>query len=221
MKSIKLLFIGLLNVAMLPAVAQKTMNEGKFIFEISYPGSEMSDQQLAMMPTEMVMYIKKDKSRMEMSMGMGMTTVVISDNKAKVATTLMDVMGNKIATKSTEADIEKQNADQGDFKVQITDETKTIAGYTCKKAVVTDNEGESSDIYFCEDIKLEGGNWSQKQFKDINGFPLMYSFKQRGMNMQMTATKIIDEKVDDSKFNIPSDYKEMTQEEMRKMFGGR
>lgn len=221
MKSIKLLFITMLSAVVLPSAAQKTMNEGKLIFEISYPNSEMSDQQLAMMPTEMVMYIKKDKSRMEMSMGMGMTTVVISDNKAKVATTLMDVMGNKIATKSTEADVEKQNAEQGDFNVAITDETKTIAGFTCKKAVVTDSEGETSDIYFCEDIKLEGGNWSQKQFKDIKGMPLMYSFKQRGMNMQMTATKISSEKVDDGKFAIPSDYKEMTQEEMRKMFGGR
>ncbi len=204
MKSIKQLFIALLTAVVLPAAAQKTMNEGKLVFEISYPNSDIPDQQMAMM-----------------SMGMGMTTVVISDNKAKVATTLMDVMGNKIATKSTEADIEKQNAEQGDFKVQVTDETKTIAGYTCKKAVVTDSDGETSDIYFCEDIKLEGGNWSQKQFKDINGFPLMYSFKQRGINMQMTATKISAEKVDDSKFTIPSDYKEMTQEEMRKMFGGR
>lgn len=221
MKSIKLLCIALLTAVTLPSAAQKTMNEGKIVFEISYPNSELSDQQMAMMPTEMVMYLKKDKSRMEMSMGMGMTTVVISDNKAKVATTLMDVMGNKIATKSTEADVEKQNAEQGDFKVNITDETKNIAGYTCKKAILTDSEGETSEIYFCEDIRLEGGNWSQKQFKDINGFPLMYTMKQRGMNMQMTATKISAEKVDDSKFAIPSDYKEMTREEIQKMFGGR
>ncbi|MBL7928460.1 MAG: DUF4412 domain-containing protein [Bacteroidia bacterium] len=221
MKSIKQLFIALLTAVVLPAAAQKTINEGKLVFEISYPNSDIPDQQMAMMPTEMVMYIKKDKSRMEMSMGMGMTTVVITDNKAKVATTLMDVMGNKIATKSTEADIEKQSAEQGNFKVQVTDETKTIAGYTCKKAVVTDSEGETSDIYFCEDIKMEGENWAQKQFKDIKGFPLMYTMKQRGMNMQMTATKISAEKVDDSKFAIPADYKEMTQEEMRKMFGGR
>jgi hypothetical protein len=220
MKLYKLTLLALLSLTVIPSLAQKAIKEGKIIYEITYPESDFSDQQLAMMPSEATIYFKNDKTRMEMSMGMGMSTVVITDNKAKVSTTLMDVMGNKIATKSTEADIEKDSKEQGDYKVEITDETKTIAGYTCKKAIVTNSDGESSDIYFCEDIKLEGENWSQKQFKDIKGFPLMYSLKQRGITMQMTAKKVSAEQVDNSKFIIPSDYKEMTREEMRKMFGG-
>ncbi|MCC6383793.1 MAG: DUF4412 domain-containing protein [Bacteroidia bacterium] len=220
MKNLKMNLLAVLFLLSAATNAQQAFNEGKIIFEISYPNADIPDQQLAMMPTEMTMYLKRDKSRVEMSMGMGMSTVVINDNKAKVATTLMDVMGNKIATKVTEEDVKKENEKQPDVKVSITDETKDIAGYKCKKAVVTDGEGGSYDLYYCEDITVEGGNWSQKGYENIKGLPLQYSINQGGMNMQMTAKKVSSEKVDDGLFRIPTDYKEMSKEELKKMFGG-
>jgi hypothetical protein len=39
--------------------------------------------------------------------------------------------------------------------------------------------------------------------------------------MQFIANKVVKEAVDDAKFQIPTDYKRMTQEDMMRMFGGR
>lgn len=202
------------------SVAQP-MSEGKITFEISYPDSDIPDEQMAMMPTEMEMYIKDDKTRVEMTMGMGMSNVTIVDNKTKTATTLMDMMGNKMAIKSSEEEYKKQRAQRGveDYKIEKTNETKTIAGYACKKAVVTGKDG-TFDIYYAPDIVVKNSEW-HSEYKGIDGFPMEYRINQGRMNMQMTAKKVAAQKVDDKLFTIPDGYKEMTQDEMKKMFGGR
>jgi hypothetical protein len=47
--------------------------------------------------------------------------------------------------------------------------------------------------------------------------PLEYEMKaERGMKLKMTAKTVSKEKISDSKFDIPSDYKETTLEEMQK-----
>ncbi len=220
MKIKKLIVSIVLCYAIVPAMAQKILSEGRIIFSIEYPESEISDQQLAMLPTEMVMYLKKDKSRMEMSMGMGMSTVVITDNKTRTSTTLMDVMGNKVATRISEEDVLKENQNQKPVKVMPTDETREIAGYPCKKAIIIDSEGEESELFYTDQIRLEGGNWSHPYYKDIKGLPLKYTTKEGGFKMHITAKKVIEEKVSDSKFVVPSEYKIMTKKEIQMMFGG-
>ena len=42
------------------------------IYEISYPDSDIPDEQLAMMPTESSLQFKGTQSRVDMAMGMGM-----------------------------------------------------------------------------------------------------------------------------------------------------
>src|ERR1051325_9859405 len=98
--------------------AQK-IDEGKVTFEISYPDSDIPDEQMAMMPTESTMFFKDNQARVEMKMGMGMNQVMIFDNKNKVMTMLMDMMGSKTAVKFNEADIKKQKEKEGKGDYEI------------------------------------------------------------------------------------------------------
>lgn len=218
LKNLLLLFI-LLTIAA-GADAQQKLSEGKVTFEIAYGDTDLPDETMAMMPTEMDMYFKNDKSRVEMSMGMGMNQTMIFDNKARTMTMLMDMMGNKIAVKNTEEDIKKQKEKNGkkDNKIEFTNETKQIAGYTCKKAKVTNDEG-SFDLYYTDDIVIKDGDWNS-DFKDIKGFPMQYQMNQGKMQMTMTAKKVTAQAVEDKMFTVPADYKEKTPEELQKMFGG-
>jgi len=221
MKSlIKILLVAAAAVPVLPSNAQKKISEGKITFEISYPDSDMPDEMAAMMPTEMDMYIKTDKSRIDMTMGMGMNQVMIFDNKAKTMTMLMDMMGKKIKVVSTEADMKKKREKDKtpEYKIEKTDETKTIAGYLCKKAKVTSGD-YSFDMFYTDDIVLKGAEWTS-EYKGIDGFPMEYLQEQGEMKMLMKAKKVAVEKIDDSKFAIPDGYKEMTPEEMQRTFGG-
>lgn len=215
-KTLLLLFI-MMAVNIIYVNAQK-IDEGKILYEISYPDADIPDEQMAMMPTESKLFFKDDHSRVEMKMGMGMNQVMIFDNKNKIMTMLMDMMGNKIAIKMNEDDIKKRKEKDGkeDYDIKITDETKEVAGYKCKKAIVTGKDG-SFDLYFTDQITYRNGDWVS-EYKGIDGFPLQYKITQGSLTMQMTAKNINKEKVDDEKFVIPSDYKSMTMEEMQKMY---
>src|SRR2546423_6890674 len=148
MKKIIIYSIALmLALSIQAAKGQDKLKEGKATFEISYPDAEeMNDQMLAMMPKESVSYFKDGKTRTEIKAGYG-TTVVLSDPDKKESYVCMDMMGKKTAVKSTDEDMEKQRAEMGEYDVKLSDDTKKIAGYTCKKATVTmKKDGNSFDV---------------------------------------------------------------------------
>lgn len=121
-------------------------------------------------------YLKDHLVKTQVDNNMGRTTT-IRDNKAKMTTTLMEIMGTKrgfYATDEDQAEMSKRmdsltragGAAQAApamppvIQVFYRDEAKTIAGYNCKKAVVhiTKSTGEvdSSVVWYNTDIKLEG-----------------------------------------------------------------
>lgn len=194
--------------------------EGKIIYSIDFTGTNMPPQAKNMMAgSKATIYIKATKSRTEMSMGPQITTSIY-DSKTNTSVTLMEMMGSKYKIKT---DATKKDEKAPDMKVNVTSETKTIAGYVCKKAEVTikDKSGSSHNtmIWFTEEISNRMNTASENglQFKDIKGMPLEYEVQaQNGMSMKMIATSVSKETVADSKFSIPDGYKETTIEEMQK-----
>jgi len=168
----------------------------------------------------MIMTIKGNKARSEMVMSMG-KTVSISDGDNKTAITLMDMMGQKLAIQSNYEEIMKEMADSPEAKVEVTSETKEIAGYTCKKAVVTIPEEEMEIIvYYTEELGTSALNFDNPQFKDINGVMLEFEMPNESFSMHFTAISVEKKNVDDSEFTIPEGYQIKTKEELKGMFGG-
>lgn len=222
MKKIILSVLSILLVLHLnSASAQEKIKEGKIIFEISINNAEeMNDQVLAMMPKEMTVYFKDDHSRGEMDM-MGGQVVTITDGKAGETISCMDLMGKKQAIKTTREDAEKEKEKMGDYEVKVTDDTKDIAGYKCKKALVTYKDKPDAaplEVWFTNEI--EASNSQKYAWKGIDGFMMEFSVEQRGMGMKFSCTEVKKQKVDDDMFKIPEGYTVMTQEEMMKQYGG-
>lgn len=199
-----------LNITLLKA--QTKITEGVAVFDLEFPTEGMDEQYKAMMPTESKIYFKGDKSRSEMEMSV-MTMVSITDTKDKSMIMLMDVMGKKTAMKT---DLSKSKEAEKSYKVKVTDETKTIAGYKCVKAIVTDDEDTKFDVWFTREI--EGSTSGNMQFKDIDGFLMSYEMPVPNMegNMRMECKSVKAEKVSDDKFTIPAGYELKTQEELMK-----
>lgn len=227
-KKIVLLSLPLLTAITMAFVLSpgKTLNltEGKIVYQITFPETEMEENMAAVLPTESVLYVKNDKSRLDQKSAMGFNISVISDSKTKTQTMLMDMMGNKWVIKTTEADLQKEREGKPKPEIKLEKETREIAGYTCNKAtlIFKDKEGnsESSTIYYCKDISTKTGNWSNPDFKDIQGVMMQYEEKRNGMNMRMTAKSVSAEKVDDNLFKVPADYKEVSMQDFKKMFQG-
>jgi len=190
---------------------------GYIKYNMSYAESSMTKEELEMMPAETEMWFKGDLVKLRMPMGMGMQSdVLILKDKVVL---LMDLMGNKLAMESTKAEVEKENSDSKKAVVKlIAGETKNIAGFDCKKAMLS-TPGEKDMIVWYSDKIKSNGSW-YFQMSEIKGFPLEFSMKTGEMSVRMTAKEVRMENVGDTEFAVSSDYKLMTQADMMKMMGG-
>jgi hypothetical protein len=211
----------LLFIISLALVAGKPF-DGVITYKISYPDSKFSEAQLNMFPKVMTVSVKGSKARTEMNVGGG-TTVAILDYVAKTKVALINMMGQKFAIKQTAQEIEKGNAQQPKGTVNVTNETKSIAGYNCKKAIVTsDEDGVKStfEVWFTEELGGKDANFDNPLYKDINGVMLEFLIKTPQITMKLTATSVEKKAVSAKDFEIPTDYTLTTQEELKSKFGG-
>lgn len=179
-------------------------------------------EQAAMMKgMELKNYMKGGKVRSENSNPFSSTVSVIDDKGNSI--TLIDAMGQKKFVKGNNNDKKKESKDP--VVTQLKD-TKTIAGYDCKKAKVkfTTEKGETqeSTVWYTEKLKASSNaNARMGAFKGINGLPLEFEMNYGPMKMKMLATAVSTSPIPDSKFELSTEgYTEMTPEEMKMMGGG-
>ena len=178
--------------------------------KIKYKLTHVSEKGTDSKPLEYSLYIKKDMSRVEMESEKGKITM-ISDNLADIGYMLMDNSGKKIAMKMSRNAMMKNNGVTAEPKVQITRESKTIAGYNCYKAIITSQtkDGEKIyDVWFTNDIK---GNYSyDTKITELNGLMMEFEWINDGMTYQMVATSVEpDDNLSDDLFKVPNEYQIM------------
>jgi hypothetical protein len=133
------------------------------------------------------------------------------------------MMGQKYAIKQTTAEIEKEMAQSGTTTVELSEETRVIAGYTCKKAVITVNDDgvkSTYEVFYSSELGSKAANFDNPLYKDIDGVMLEFLLKNRDVNMKFTATSVEKKSLQAKDFEIPSDYTPTTQDELKSKFGG-
>jgi GLPGLI family protein len=175
--------------------------EGVITYTMKFGGDVPPQAASMMQGSTFKIYTKGDKSRVEFSFAMG-KTVTISDRTTKQSVAISDMMGRKYEVKT---DGTKKNADDKAPDIKYLDDTKTIAGYTCKhaQATVTGKSGESytSDIFYTDQLPYSE---DMGQYKGLKGFPLSFETKQRSMNIYFTAESVTAQSVPDSLFVVPT-----------------
>jgi GLPGLI family protein len=155
-------------------------------------------------------YIKGGKMKTVIGGGTSFMTTTISDcSNPDDYIMLMDVHGSKYNVK-----IDK-NVKVQDPVITYTDETKSVAGYTCHKAEVKISidsiHSINEDVYYTTEISSSSCG---RQYKGLKGFPLEWIAKF-GANTRTTIAISIDKKsLSDDEFTVPPGYKPVTQEEM-------
>lgn len=214
----KVLFTALiLGVSLAPVSAQSF--EGVIQYTISYENlpAEMEEYK-SMLPSEATSTIKDHMFKMEQPLSMGMKQVTIMDNEAESGVLLMDMMGKKNAIVLDKESREKFEQDQPDPEFEYFDESKKIAGYDCKKAIMKMSNGQNEvelEVFYTEDIAGSGIN----QMRGLKGFPLQYSTAMGQFIMTLTAESVDEKKVSDEAFTIPEGYEHITFEEFQKTMG--
>jgi hypothetical protein len=196
--------------------------DGVITYKVSYPDSKLTEAQLNMAPKVMTVSVKGSKARTEMNIGGGLM-IEILDYMTKSKIALINMMGQKFAIKQTKQELDKENADQPKGTVNVTNETKSIVGYTCKKAIVTSEEDgvkTTFEVWFTEELGGKDSNFDNPLYKDINGVMLEFTLKTPQAAMKFTATSIEKKTLSAKDFEIPADYTLTTQEELKSKFGG-
>src|SRR5205085_1687993 len=106
-------------------------------------------------------------------------------------------------------------------QIAYSDETKQIAGYTCKKAVITVKTGESSitqTVWYTDKLESISFGNDQLKMKGLKGMPLEYEMNAMQMQLKLTAQKVATDTVPDTTFQLSTDgYQQM---DMNSLQGG-
>ncbi len=201
--------------------AQKPF-KGVVTYEITYPGMELDPMMQNQLPSIMTFSMKDNMGKMEMPTGM-YTQGEIIDADAKTLITFIEAMGQKFQIIMDAEAVEAKKGDAPKPAIEKTGDQKEIAGYNCKMASVTmtlENGQEiETDVYYSKDIYSPAMAF-HNDFEGIDGFPFEYMMDMGQMKMKFTVTSVKKGGVKDKDFVLPEDYKVVTEEELKNMFGG-
>jgi hypothetical protein len=204
------------------ALAQKAPFTGTIVFDVKSEGN-VPDMAKTMTPTAMTYRFSTEKQSMTLKFQMAdqKTIYIPATKEVKI---LMDIFGQKIVINQTAAELDELRKQQGEtIGVKETNETRTIAGYLCKKTIITkkakDGKEHASNIYSTDAIDVSKFKIFNA-YPEVNGFPLEFSLKTGQLEFTVVALNVTKESVPSSEFEVSSDYKQMTVAELQKFFGG-
>lgn len=223
------------------------------------------------MESKSTVYYRGDMIKIDNESDFGNNTMII-DKKSGRTTTLIQAMGRKTGFYSTEEEREAmeermrkrmdsirqargESADDSrqartqDIEVVQTNDTKKIAGFSCKKAIIKSKtrQGQVNEtiVWYCPDLKRPGnyplnfGSTGGRGFagamsgasnrNNTNGFDKIDGFimgmeisRPNGFKMETEVTEVqTDPTIADKVFEIPKGYDIKPMSEMERQFGGR
>jgi hypothetical protein len=207
------------------ATTMAQLNEGhvKFEIEASATNPQMEMAVGMMQGSTMDMFFEGQSLHSELNMGamMKVNTIVLGES-GEVMILMSGMMGNT-AVPTTLEDMEKEaeSRETPVFEIELIDETKEIAGYSCKKAILTNEDGDEMVTWYTNDIEVNTKGQSYHN-EEIPGFPLQFTQNANGLIMTFTAVEVetkLDKKKKKELFSVevPDGYTEMTPEELQKM----
>lgn len=218
MKILRITLLTLLTVAgVISAFAQKTLTEGTIVYDIVIQtGSKEPQMADAIDGATTTVYLKSSKSRTDMVNALGNETNIY-DNKTGNAVILKEYSGQKLMITLTKQNWEAKNKVYDNINFEYTDDTKTIAGYICKKAVAKMPDGKTFLVYYSPDIIVSNKDYNTT-FKNLPGLPMEYEIVKDKLKIKYTLAKISFDPVAASKFDLPkSGYRVMTYEENQQL----
>ena len=132
------------------ATTMAQLEEGhvKFNLDVSASDPQMEMAVGMMQGSTVDVYFSGESIHSEVNMGAVMKVQTIVLGESGEALILMSgMMGNTAVPTSTEAMEKEAEANPApEMEIELVDETKEILGYTCKKAIITDEDGNETII---------------------------------------------------------------------------
>ncbi|MFA7381594.1 MAG: hypothetical protein WC150_14140 [Bacteroidia bacterium] len=184
--------------------AQAQLNEGVAYYSVTYPSLKPEMRKyLNVLPSTMVFTFRHHMFVSEV-LTSGSYSRTIGDARSRDLTILAEMKGRKVMVRRSGYNYEELKPK---VFVTLSNETKMIAGYRCKKAdvITLDYENNTSNavIWYCDSIGSPSFSYEQ-HYPQIKGLMMEYTVKQGDIEMVYTVTKVEAKPVDKNVFVIPS-----------------
>jgi hypothetical protein len=197
-------------------VFDNRISEGTIEYKVSFP--ELSDESITatLLPETMIYSFKNDQfaSFFEAAGGV-FKNKIIANRKEKRVDHELKVFRKQIKVLMDETDVLQMLADYPKMTVIKTDDTDSIAGYHCKKALVVFEEIEipEIEIYYTQEINMDTPNWCT-QYHEIDGVLMAYELEEFGVRMRLEATSVEATEVSPEILQPNNEYQSISREEM-------
>ncbi|MCR9172661.1 MAG: hypothetical protein NXI10_09230 [bacterium] len=161
-------------------------------YETNIDASGEEGEMMAMMMNGSTMQVASSskKTWVKTQMGTMMTMEMEMDLKEDQMTIFMSGMMGNMAFQGDPEELGKDEEETEGPEVVLHDETKEILGEKCKKATITDSEGNTSTYWYTENFKRPEG--MDQMPNSIPGLCLQMEMGAEGMTMTYTAIEFED-----------------------------
>lgn len=201
------------------AQAQRNIAEATIVYDMEIQNGGGSQGGGALSGATTTIYLKGNNSRTDMTSALG-KEVTIYNSKTNNAVILKEFSGQKLMITLTKENWVAKHKMYSNIRFELIDETKTIAGYTTKKAIAKMPDGKTFEVYYTPEL-LPANKDYDPTFNTLPGLAIQYEIESGKMKFKYTLAKINYDAVPVSLFDFPvAGYRVMTYEENQNLKKG-
>ena len=196
--------------------------EGKLEYKIVYSEHFQKDGATTFLPDKMISLFKDDKTLISIKGGFGLYNLkYISRASGDTCFTLFKLFDKKLYYPMDDKQTLFVFNELGRPDIKLfKDSVKVIAGFNCKKAVISfpKRDVRAIEAYYSEEIGEKNPNKSTP-FEKIPGVMMEFNFFYKNLSFNLTAQKFTPLIIEAAEFQLPKEYKETTEEEIESFIG--
>ena len=210
----KIIFTLLTFTAVFAAFSQKKLTEATISYDIVInTGTDRPRAADFFDGATSTVYIKGAKSRTEMVSSLGTQATIVDGKNISV---IKEYGQQKYIIQMNPENWKEANKKYEDVSFTYSEETKTIMGYKCKKAIGKLSDGGTFTVWYTPDLVPENKDF-QYVNRSLPGLAMEYESNMSGnLKVTYTVAKISFNPVPAAKFDLPkSGYRVLTYDESK------
>ncbi len=197
----------------------RNIREGSVKYKITYLKTEKESPIIGLLPSTIVMRFNHDKVLLEMEGWLGIFRSAFVKNGDDEVYTLLKILSKKYIYISEPNEGYYGMRKPDNLQVDFDDETKQIIGFNCNHAKISVGDSVSFDVFYTTDLKIKNAT-ANTPLDMIPGMLMDFQLEMNGIPMHLEAIEFINEKVQNSIFDIPNGYERVVRSQMDEIFNG-
>ena len=194
---------------------RKQVTSGRIDYKITYLNTDLDKKTMELLPRKMKLVFNEKQAANHIEGFLGFYKLnAITDLHTRKCSTLLKILDRSYLFKGKRDELMCCFDTMEDMEINETRETKEIAGFTCKKAIVyLPSNGNSFVIYYTDEIDLRHPN-SNNPYKKVNGVLMEFELNMLYLRMRFSAEKFHNPGTESQIAKLPENVKHISRDQM-------